>query len=73
MIGHSGLPANTGRWHNVGVMLGQRRRRWPHIEPTFCQRVVFAAGLQSQVKGHTKQNYYGMHLALFVNDVDTKL
>ena len=27
-------PANTRRWANVGLMLGQRRRRW-HADRTF--------------------------------------
>ena len=29
-----------GRWHSVGLMLGQRRRRWPNIKPTPGQRLV---------------------------------
>ena len=35
-------PANTRRWPNVGLMLGQRRRRWANVCPTFVQRLVFA-------------------------------
>ena len=35
-------PANTRRWTNVGLMLGQRRRRWANINPTLVQRLVFA-------------------------------
>ena len=27
---------------DVGWMLGQRRRRWPNIQPTWGQRFVFA-------------------------------
>ena len=27
---------------NSGLMLGRRRRRWPHIKPTLAQRLVFA-------------------------------
>ena len=31
-------PANTRRWTNVGLMLGQSRRRWANIKPTLVQR-----------------------------------
>ena len=30
------------RWHNVELMLDQRRRRWANINPTLCQCLVFA-------------------------------
>ena len=33
---------NTGRAYNAGVMLGQRRRRWPYIKPALVQRLVRA-------------------------------
>ena len=33
-------PANTRRWTNVGLMLDQRRRRWPNNKPTLFQRLV---------------------------------
>ena len=36
------LPANTRRWNNDGLMLGQRRRRWPNIKSSLVQRLVFA-------------------------------
>ena len=26
---------------NVGLMLGQRRRRWPNINPTLAECIVF--------------------------------
>ena len=35
-------PANTGNWNSVGLMLGQRRRRWPNIKTTLVQRIVFS-------------------------------
>ena len=34
-------PANTTRWSNDVLMLGQRRRRWANIKTSFFQRVVF--------------------------------
>ena len=34
-------PANTRHWPNVGLMLGQRRRRWNNISPTLSQHLVF--------------------------------
>ena len=33
-------PANKRRWPNVGWMLGQRRRRWPSIQPLLVQNCV---------------------------------
>ena len=30
---------------NVGLMLGQRLRRWPNIKPTFVEYLVFFLGL----------------------------
>ena len=35
-------PASTRRWTSVGLMLGQRRRRWPDIKSKFVRRLVFA-------------------------------
>ena len=35
------IPANTTHWNNIGLMLGQRRRRWAKIKPTLFQWVVF--------------------------------
>ena len=35
-------PENSRRLPDVGVMFGQRRRRWPNIKPTLGQRVIFA-------------------------------
>ena len=35
-------PANTTHCNNVGLMLGQRRRRWSNFKPTLFQIVVFA-------------------------------
>ena len=32
----------TGRWSRVGLMLGQRRRRWANIKPAQGQRFVFS-------------------------------
>ena len=34
-------PVNTRCWTNGGLMLGQRRRRWPNIKPALVQRLVF--------------------------------
>ena len=36
------IPANTRRWTIAGLMLGHRLRRWPNIELTMVQRLVFA-------------------------------
>ena len=36
------IPANTVRWNNDVLMLGQRRRRWANIKTLLFQRVVFA-------------------------------
>ena len=29
-------------WGMVGLILGQRRRRWPNIKPTLTQSLMFA-------------------------------
>ena len=34
--------SNHGCCANVGLMLGQRRRRWPNIKPTLCPCPVFS-------------------------------
>ena len=36
------VSANTTRWSNDVLMLGQRRRRWTNIKTSLLQRVVFA-------------------------------
>ena len=36
------ITANTSRWPNVGLMSGQRRRRWANIKPILGQRLVLA-------------------------------
>ena len=33
---------NPSRWHNTGLMLDQRLRRWPSSKPALCQRLRFA-------------------------------
>ena len=38
------LSANTRRWPNVGLMMGQRRRRRPNIKPALGQCLVFVTG-----------------------------
>ena len=37
-------PANT----TAGLMLGQRRRRWPNIKPVLVKRIV-SAGISSRL------------------------
>ena len=34
-------PANSGRQHSVGLMLGLNRRHWPNIKPALCQTPCF--------------------------------
>ena len=36
------IPAKASHRHNVGPMLGQRRRRWTNIGPALCRFLVFA-------------------------------
>ena len=38
----SSSPVSTINWSNVGLLLGQRLRRWPNNKPTLVQCVVFA-------------------------------
>ena len=35
------IPANTRRWVDAGLMLGQRRRRWANLKSALAQRHVF--------------------------------
>ena len=42
MYTHSNNPANSGQWLIVGLMLGQRCRRWSSIKPAVGQRIMFA-------------------------------
>ena len=52
-------PANTRRRNSVVSMLGQRRRRWPNIEATLVQRLVFAGtGTDGQTVGSLKGNQW---------------
>ena len=37
-------PENMRRWVNVGLPLGQRRRRLANSKPTLDQRLKFAVG-----------------------------
>ena len=39
--------ANMRRGANVGLLLGQRRRRWAGSKPTLAQRLMFAGLLLS--------------------------
>ena len=39
------IPSNTRCWINVGLLLVQRRRRWPNNKPALVQRLVFAGSL----------------------------
>ena len=38
----NGLPANTRRLPNAGLMLAHRLRRWANISPALDERVVLA-------------------------------
>ena len=40
-----GGTANMRRWLNVGLLLGQRRRRWVNSKPTLSQHPIFARRL----------------------------
>ena len=37
------------RWPNVGIVLGQRRRRWANSIPTLGQRLMFAGMAASHI------------------------
>ena len=41
VVPRSHIPANIKRWTNVGLQLGQRRRRWANSKPTLDQRHMF--------------------------------
>ena len=48
---HTNL-ANTRRWVNAGLVLGQRRERWNNIKAVLAQRLVFV-GNTSESPGNT--------------------
>ena len=39
------IAENTGRSPDVRLVLGQRRRRWPNINPALFQPLVFSGSL----------------------------
>ena len=49
----SNYPASTRHWDSVGLMLGQRRRRWANIKPTLSQCIVLA-GYQATISEGVK-------------------
>ena len=51
------IPANMGRWASVGLLLGQRRRRWANSKPTLGQRLLFAGNISIR---STKQPFFNM-------------
>ena len=53
------IPANTGRPPDVGLLLGQRRRRWPNIIPTLGMSPVFS-GMHSGSVQHGEGNVASM-------------
>ena len=64
--------------YNVGLMLGQRLRRWPSIDQTLYQCVLFAgkgtssscASFHSSLKNSTLMNTYGdVHLVLLLGTI----
>ena len=57
-----GFPAYTRRWPNVGLLLGQRRRRWANSKPTLGQRLMFA-GL------HVTEKNQRVHYTLYIKNI----
>ena len=45
VLDNRNLSAKKIRSTNVGVMLGQRRRRWPNSKPTLVQHLVLESGV----------------------------
>ena len=50
-------PANTRRWPNADLMLGQRRRRWTNIKSALGHRLVFAWGESFERPFERSHNY----------------
>ena len=44
---------NSGRWANIDLILGQRRRRWPSIKPTLGPQLVHAVERHRRLKTST--------------------
>ena len=51
----SGLPANTRRSLDVGLVVGQRRRRWATTKPTLVEHLVFLGSHSSYSHVHPLQ------------------
>ena len=51
------IPANTRRWTNVGLMLGQRRRRRVNIKPTLVQPLVLVLSGSPLLRLLSRDNY----------------
>ena len=43
-------------WSNVGLLVGQRRRRWANSKPMLGQRLMFAGLRQYSESHHESQN-----------------
>ena len=46
MVSPGQAAANTRRWPDAGLLLGQRRRRRPNSKPTLGQRLITSRDLQ---------------------------
>ena len=60
-------PVNKVRWSNVELMLGQRRRRWPHTNPTLDQHLALAGEVPLRVgptfdKNHSYSRLQYIHV-----------
>ena len=50
---HTNTGRNPGRKPNAGLMLGQRRRRWPNIIPALVDGLVFAGTIFLRKAGYS--------------------
>ena len=52
--------ASKRHWPNVGLRLGQRRRRWTNIRPTLGQCLLFAGRMWDHKWRHSHKLQWGM-------------
>ena len=67
------VPANTKRWTNADLMLGQRRRRWTNIKSALVRCILFAGmllkmlHLKQIIVSPTRSNWNHLKLAMTVD------
>ena len=62
------ISVNRRRWASVGLILGQRLRRWTNIKPTLVQCLVFAGISRVRSPRQSCQPRFRRHLVSYDHD-----